>query len=170
MGKLIGEFGVAMINREGYFVGETERECTKCGVMFPKTSKTVTMCNECNSSRVKGESVEVKMLRRAKSRAKSRNLDFDIDLSDVVIPTHCPVLGTELKMYSGQSGGRMNSPSLDRIHNDRGYVKGNVMVVSHQANMMKSSASIEQLVMFAKWIIKTHGNSATDVANSGEHK
>ena len=159
-----------MINREGYFVGETERECTKCGVMFPKTSKTVTMCNKCNSNRVKGESVEQKMFRRAKSRAKERGIKFDLEISDVVIPTHCPILGLELKMYSGKSGGRPNSPALDRIDNNKGYVKGNVMVMSHLANMMKSSATTEQMIMFANWVIRTHGNSATGVANSGEHK
>lgn len=159
-----------MLNREGYFVGDTERECTKCGTMFPKTSKTVTMCNGCNSARVKGESVELKMLRRAKSRASASGIEFDLELNDVIIPTHCPILGLELKMHFGKSGGRPNSPALDRIDNNKGYVRNNVMVMSHLANMMKSSATTEQMVMFAEWVIKTHGNSATGVANSGEHK
>ena len=158
-----------MINREGFFVGEFERQCTKCGVMFPKTSKTVTMCNSCNSNRVKGESVETKMLRRAKQRAKERGVDFNLSLEDITIPTHCPILGIELKMHKGRSGGQPNSPALDRVDNNKGYVKGNVMVMSHLANMMKSSASTEQMVLFAEWVIKTHGNSANEVANIGEH-
>jgi hypothetical protein len=162
--------GVTMRNREGFFVGEFERECTKCGVIFPKTSKTVTLCNDCNSSRVKGESVEIKMLRRAKQRAKDRGVEFGISLEDITIPTHCPILGIELQMHKGRSGGQPNSPALDRVDNSKGYVKGNVMVVSHLANMMKSSATTEQLVLFAEWITKTHGNSAVEVANNSEHK
>jgi predicted nucleic acid-binding Zn-ribbon protein len=159
-----------MINREGYFVGEFERECTNCGVIFPKTSKTVTMCNSCNSNRVKNESVELKMLRRAKNRAKVRNVEFDLSLEDITVPTHCPILGIELVMHRGRSGGQPNSPALDRVDNNKGYVKGNVMVISHLANMMKSSATKEQLKLFAKWVFQTYGDSSNEVAYIGEHK
>jgi len=159
-----------MKNREGYYVGETDRECTNCGVIFPKTSKTVTLCNDCNSNRVKGESVEKKMLRRAKQRAKDKGLDFDLSVEDVAIPKFCPILEIELKMHKGRSGGNPNSPALDRIDNNKGYVKGNVMVMSHLANMMKSSATTEEMVKFAKWVIKTHGNSADEVTTISEHK
>jgi len=159
-----------MINREGYYVGESDRECTNCGMIFRKTSKTVTLCNDCNSSRVKGESVEKKMLRRAKQRAKDKDIEFNLAIEDVVIPSHCPILGIELKMHKGRSGGNPNSPALDRVDNDKGYVKGNVMVMSHLANMMKSSATTEEMIKFAEWVIKTHGNSADEVANISEHK
>ncbi len=159
-----------MKNREGYYVGETDRECTNCGVIFPKTSKTVTLCNDCNSNRVKGESVEKKMLRRAQVRAKDKGWDFDLSVEDVSIPKFCPILGIELKMHKGRSGGNPNSPALDRVDNNKGYVKGNVMVMSHLANMMKSSATTEEMVKFAEWVIKTHGNSADEVTTISEHK
>lgn len=158
-----------MKNREGYYVGEFDRECTNCGNIFPKTSKTVTLCNSCNSSRVKGESVEKKMLRRAKQRAKDKGLEFNLSAGDVIIPKLCPILGIELKMHKGRSGGNPNSPALDRVNNNKGYVKGNVMVMSHLANMMKSSATTEEMVMFAKWVIKTHGSSVNEIASVGEH-
>lgn len=159
-----------MINREGYYVGDFDRECTNCGKIFPKTSKTVTLCGDCNSNRVKGESVERKMLRRAKQRAKDKNLEFNLTIEDVVIPTHCPILNIKLKMHKGRSGGNPNSPALDRVDNNKGYVKGNVMVMSHLANMMKSSATTEEMIKFAEWVIKTHGNSADEVASISEHK
>ena len=144
-------------NREGFYVGEVDRECTNCGVIFPKTSKTVTLCNVCNSNRVKGQSEELKMLRRCKTRASERGIPFDLTIEDVNIPTHCPVLGMELKAHKGRSGGNPDSPALDRIDNSKGYVRGNVMVLSHLANMMKSSATPEQLLMFATWVFDTHG-------------
>lgn len=159
-----------MKNREGYYVGEFDRECTNCGIIFLKTSKTVTLCNDCNSNRVKGESAEKKMLRRAKQRAKDKGIEFNLTLDDVAIPTNCPILGIELKMHKGRSGGNPNSPALDRVDNDKGYVKGNVMVMSHLANMMKSSATTEDLIRFANWVIETHGNSASEVTNISEHK
>lgn len=159
-----------MKNREGYYVGEFDRECTNCGQIFPKKSKTVTLCNDCNSSRVKGESVDLKMFRRAKQRAKDKGLEFDLTYEDVVVPKHCPILGIELKMHKGRSGGNPNSPALDRVDNNKGYVKGNVMVMSHLANMMKSSATTEEMVLFAEWVIKIHGNSIDEVANVSEHE
>lgn len=142
-------------NREGNLVSETTRECSRstCNNMFAITSKTVTLCPSCNSERVKSEAPEKKMLRRARSRAKERGHEFNLELSDIRIPTHCPVLGTELVVHKGRSGGNPNSPALDRIDNNMGYVKGNVMVVSHRANMMKVDASPEELIKFAQWVL-----------------
>lgn len=150
------------VNREGYFVGEFERECTSCGTLFKKTSKTVTLCNKCNSNRVKGQSSEQKMLQRARGRAREKGIEVNITLEDIMIPEFCPILGIKLEAYKGRSGGNPESPALDRIDNRFGYIKGNVMVVSHLANMMKSSASTEQMIKFAEWVIKTHGNSAEE--------
>ena len=38
-----------------------------------------------------------------------------------------------------------NSPSLDRIRLELGYVKGNVRVISGRANLLKNDATIEEL-------------------------
>jgi hypothetical protein len=139
-------------NREGFFVSETERECTKCHVIFVKTSKTTTLCKSCNSTRVKCYSPESKMFRRAKSRSKFYGIEFNITKEDIMIPETCPILNIPLVYHSGSSGGKMNSPALDRIDNSKGYIKGNVVVISHLANMMKSCANKEQLKSFAKWV------------------
>jgi len=151
-----------MKNREGYIVTTETRECTKCRSMFLNKSKTVTLCPTCNSSRVKGESQEVRMYRRAKARARTSGVEFSIEKSDVVIPKICPVLGINLKHKIGSSGGSDNSPALDRIDNSKGYVKGNVQVISHLANMMKSSANVEQLQKFAAWVNNTFPVSTSD--------
>jgi len=143
------------VNREGYKISETERECTNCGTMFLKTSKTVTLCNRCNCERVKCTDPRSKMLQRAKGRAKLKGLEFDLTVKDIIIPKNCPILGIELACKSGTSGGQKNSPALDRKNSIRGYTKDNVQVISHLANMMKSYASDEELIRFANWIIET---------------
>lgn len=142
-------------NREGYLVGDTQRECTSCGKLFPKTSR-MTLCKPCNSKRVKSLSPEWKMHQRAKQRAKERGMEFDISVDDLVIPDTCPVLGIPLKQNSGRSGAYKNSYSLDRIDNSNGYVKGNVQVISQLANAMKGAASITELQQFADWINRTY--------------
>ena len=84
--------------------------------------------------------------RRIKDTAKQRGLEFDLTEEDIIIPTHCPLLNIPLDF----NGSRYNSPSLDRIDNTKGYVKGNVWVISELANRMKNGATIEQLLTFAK--------------------
>ena len=138
-------------NREGYFVTETHRECTKCGTVFEITSK-MTLCKPCNSNRVKSLTPEWKMHQRAKMRSKQSGREFDITPEDIVIPDVCPILGMPINMNSGRSGAYDNSPSLDRIDNSRGYTKDNIQVISQRANAMKSSASAEELIKFAQWI------------------
>jgi len=96
----------------------------------------------------------------AKRRAKDKNFKFDIEETDINIPTVCPILDIPiLKVYTEgkKSGPTPNSASLDRIDNNKGYVKGNVQVISHLANTMKASATPEQLIKFANWILKTYG-------------
>ena len=141
-------------NREGYLESETHRECTKCGVVFPKTSK-MTLCKPCNSSRVKSLSPEWRMHQRAKVRAKERGREFNLEVSDIVIPEFCPVLGIRLSANSGKSGAFRDSPSLDRIDNSKGYVKGNIQVISQLANAMKCHATNEELHRFASWVVST---------------
>lgn len=92
------------------------------------------------------------MLRAAKSRAKRKNYNFNIDISDIVIPEFCPLLGIKLELVESHTN--FYSPSLDKIDNDKGYVKGNVRVISRKANMMKWAASKEELLNFAKNIPK----------------
>jgi hypothetical protein len=47
----------------------------------------------------------------------------------------CPILGIPIIKQKGRF--KANSPSLDRVNNKKGYVKGNVQVISWQANMLK---------------------------------
>ena len=74
--------------------------------------------------------------------AKCHGLDFNLTLEDMQVPTVCPVLGIQLKQ-----GGpwKPNCPSLDRIDNLKGYIKGNVIWVSLRANALKKDATIEEL-------------------------
>jgi len=92
----------------------------------------------------------------AKVRAKKKRLPFNITEKDFEIPETCPYLGIPLVLASGESkrgGGNGNAPSLDRIDNKLGYVKGNVEVISRRANTMKSDATAQELLEFAYYIL-----------------
>jgi len=82
----------------------------------------------------------------AKSRAKKAKECFTISLEEVVIPEFCPCLGIKLELF----GEAYNSPSLDRIDNTKGYVKGNVQVISQRANRCKSNLTKLEMVLVAR--------------------
>ena len=45
------------------------------------------------------------------------------------------------------------TPSLDKINPKKGYIKGNVCIISMKANVMKNNATREELENFAANII-----------------
>lgn len=84
----------------------------------------------------------------AKRGARARGIGFKLKKEDVQIPKRCPVLGIPLEM--GVKKFHAGSPTLDRINSKRGYVKGNVWVISHRANMIKSNATLAELKLLVK--------------------
>jgi hypothetical protein len=105
----------------------------------------------------KRDNQEKYLLQNARTRAKKYGVAFDLTVEDIVIPTHCPYLGVKLEPFSEWS-----SPSLDKINPELGYTKGNVQVISNLANTMKSSASIQQLLIFAVNVLRLHDKENYD--------
>lgn len=96
------------------------------------------------------------MLRRAKERAKRLGIEFNLTASDLSpLPTYCPVLGIKLIYFHNGVGGRDNSASLDRVLPHRGYVSGNVAIISNKANCMKRDNTPETLDRILKYIERT---------------
>jgi hypothetical protein len=93
----------------------------------------------------------VKMLSSAKQRAKQKNIPFSIKKEDIFIPEVCPILGIPLERAIGKKTSSPNSPSLDRIIPEKGYVKGNIIVISNKANMMKSDATPEEMIKMGEF-------------------
>lgn len=90
---------------------------------------------------------QYRMWAGAKGRASKSGLEFNIDKEDIIIPDICPVLKTPFERNT------YYTMSLDRIDSSKGYIKGNVQVLSFKANVMKNSASKEELIKFAEWIL-----------------
>jgi len=97
------------------------------------------------------------LLQSAKSGAHRRGLPFELSLCDIFIPENCPVLGTPLFFTPGERG--PNTPSLDRVDNQKGYVKGNVVVVSWRANQLKRDASLDEIRRILKYMETYNGGS-----------
>ena len=94
-------------------------------------------------------------LSHIKSRAKKSGIPFNLSTEyavSIAVDT-CPALGVKLA-WAERNGRQANSPSLDKIIPELGYVEGNVMWLSNKANMMKNDATKDQLKKFANWILK----------------
>jgi hypothetical protein len=76
-----------------------------------------------------------------------RKLDFEIEWYNISIPEYCPCTGVLLNGVDWKS-----RPSIDRIDNLKGYIPGNVWVVSAWANAIKSNATSHQILAVADWM------------------
>lgn len=130
------------------------KTCSKCGLSkeesdYRKRNRASGglrgVCKSCEcveQEQRRSKYPEKYLLTIAKSRAKMKGLVFDITLDDIEIPLVCPVL--KIPLFRGVVG-NANSPSLDRIDNSKGYIKGNVAVISQKANTIKGFADTVQL-------------------------
>lgn len=111
------------------------------------------VCKECRKSSSKRlysqTPIEHRLYYGAKSRARLKGIPFELELADIKIPPVCPVFGTAFIV-----GGRL-AASLDRIDPTKGYVQGNVQVVSVRANEIKSDATLEELEKVVAYVKRT---------------
>lgn len=92
----------------------------------------------------------------AKKRAKEQGVPFDLESTDIIFPDVCPVLGIPVILQRTDKPRRRNdnTPSLDRIIPELGYVKGNVQVISWRANRLKNDAFFEEIESLYKYMKK----------------
>jgi hypothetical protein len=93
---------------------------------------------------------------RLRQSATRSGKEFTIEVEDIVIPEYCPYLC--IKLTTDYKDHKLpNYFSGDRIDSSKGYIKWNVQVISLKANVMKSSATIEELLTFSRNIINLYG-------------
>jgi len=78
-------------------------------------------------------------------------LPFSITEDDIVIGVKCPVMGVPYKTGKNHIPDA-KAPSLDRIDPKKGYVPGNVVVISRMANTIKHDATFEQIGKVYRWL------------------
>ena len=108
--------------------------------------------NQAYYMRRKYEQPERYLYESARCRSIKKKIEFSIDVEDIVIPDVCPILG--IKLFASDGKATDNSPSLDRIDNAKGYVKGNVHVISNKANRLKGDAILDDIERLYTWMSK----------------
>lgn len=99
-------------------------------------------CKPCKKAKLDYSKVpiEKRIFHRAKSRAAKNGREFNLDFGDIVLPDRCPVFGVPF-IYGDADW----TYSIDRIDNEKGYIKGNIIIVSLKANRIKNSATVSEL-------------------------
>lgn len=142
---------------------EAERSCLICGEMITGKRIDAVYCSQICGNKFRrrkhyrlnpelykqkrfrdNAKTERRILSRIKARSKKTNIEFNLDIDDIVIPEFCPVLGIKLVRNYG-SGFHPDSASVDRIDPKKGYTKDNVRIISARANLLKSDATVEEL-------------------------
>ena len=103
----------------------------------------------------------LKMIVTARRRAKLKNIPFNLEAEDILIPSVCPIL--KIPIIPGVKKLHKGSPSLDRITPEIGYTPTNIQILSHKANCMKQDLNVNQLLLFANWINNTY--SCDNISN-----
>ena len=139
--------------------GRQYRQRNRVAVQERKKRYRQTNRDAINSRRKESRvhNIERELLSKARCRAKKGNLPFDLELEDIKIPDICPLLG--IKLSVGRGGHKPNSPTVDRIVPSKGYIKGNVWVISHRANTIKNNSTIEEFTLICSNWLKTIGSS-----------
>lgn len=93
----------------------------------------------------------------AKKRAKIKNLPFNITAKylRLIATDICPIFGTQFDWGTsglGRGKYKLNSPQLDRIIPELGYVEGNVSFISNKANRIKGEGTMIEHYAIADWI------------------
>lgn len=93
-----------------------------------------------------------RLIRAARARARDKDIPFDLTIGYVrqLWPSdgRCPVLGFRMVLDKE----RDETPTLDRIDPARGYVKGNVRIISMRANRLKSDADAFELRRLLEYV------------------
>lgn len=146
------------------------KQCTTCGKWLPHTFEYFyrsstgvnglrANCKDCcnkkrlqraQSAIITKERWAKKAFSQARYGAIKRGIEFTISELPSV-PDVCPIFGVPFvfKESAGPYG-----PSVDRIDSAKGYVPGNVQIISTRANMLKNDASCIELLYLGEWIKK----------------
>lgn len=93
-------------------------------------------------------------LRRCKADTIKTRREFTITLDDLwPFPDYCPIFGYKLIYKKSKDRGHRPKElaSIDRIDANKGYVPGNVQIISWEANRLKGAMTLPQLIDLGNW-------------------
>lgn len=129
---------------------ELRSQCKLCENEYKKTPTAYRKANAASKRRHMLDPRR-RMLKAARCRAKRLDVPFDLTKEDILVPSLCPILGIPISSSLDQVPVD-ETPSLDRIVPELGYIKCNVRVISFRANTIKNSGSLDEHRLVSDYI------------------
>lgn len=147
---------IEIFNNQGFTDSEIARQLNMSisGVNYLRNKMNLTPNWSKNIYNSEYDKLRGYIIWNIKFSAKRRNIKFDLKYSDLELPEYCPLLNIKLEYSTEGDFNLLNHATVDRIDNSKGYVKGNIIIISRLANNMKNEASFDQLLLFYKNIEK----------------
>jgi hypothetical protein len=145
---------------------EQEKKCSRCAEVLPFTDFAKdaqkphglrSACKKCelgrhseyySRSRVTMDGILRSMLADAKKRARKKGVPFSLTLEHLysLVVHRCPITLSPIDWTKAEvvKGPGDNSPSLDKIVPELGYVEGNCAIISFRGNLIKSNGTIDE--------------------------
>jgi hypothetical protein len=121
--------------------------------LYDEYGETIDIMKTCRSG-VSKTNARGKICANASSNSKKMGCFFNLISEDIKLVKICPILNIPL-VYDNNIA-LDDSASIDKINPKLGYTKDNIQIISLLANKMKSSATKEQLICFAKKILELY--------------
>lgn len=101
---------------------------------------------------------------RHRCNKKGWKYDLDIDFILSIAPNICPIFGIKFTFLENKNNEQLwSSPSIDRIDNNKHYLKDNVIVISRRANTIKNCSNLEELRKLSEFYTNLEKNRNTDL-------
>jgi len=171
--KYLKEFGLisnGYIRQKIELIDKKNAKCSKCKEIKPikefqfnrrgqKYEYRFSFCNACRKKQAYlnlNSDIKKRLndfCNRKKREAIKNNIQFDLDGKYLLLmfkkqKGKCFYTEYEIDWKVGK-GFKRNALSLDRIDNDKGYVKGNIVLCTKKANTIKSDMTLNEM---KKWM------------------
>ena len=153
--KNFSDFRIEKPNKKGKSKGKT------IGWRTTNNDYRASRCLDCEKKEFEvrySKNPFPQMRSNAKIRSKQDGRIFDVSTEYLksIFPkdSRCPVLGVKFDMSYKKGGVRKYSPTVDKIIPEKGYVEGNLIIVSHIVNRLKSDANYEEMEKILKYYLK----------------
>lgn len=144
--------------------GRYYKPCPDCGKMqsylrknYAKESlRLKKLCKSCSNKKTDNchrgwhKGIRVSWFNKFKTGAETRNIEWDLSLDYIAglmeqQGKKCALTGWSIEFP--ESGHPQNAPaSLDRVDSSKGYIGGNVQLVTRHVNMMKQQYSQDEFI------------------------
>jgi hypothetical protein len=153
--------------------------CRVCGIKLTNENKTINkqgnICKICESRRGFTEyqkvfnnktkrirSWAVRTLINHRNKGYKMLITIDELCNYASLINNCEYTGIELNWFS-KGKCNFNSPSLDRVDNEKEIRLDNIRIVSHRANTMKGNLTFKEYIQYCKHMIDKFGSVLNEI-------